>query len=419
MLTYFLAITNMVIIIYFLWWTRHHIITLLHVGLVSTFFAFSIRPIVDASMGGYTLYPTSLGWNYYNLGLIYQIIFEISFLFGYIVLYKNRKRNMRISLSRSLKKGYLSSLFSGMIVVFLIAILSHGNWLASNRSTTITSTLPLGKILFPMAIIPLSVSFPLAYLCYKHSNLSFKFLLLIGLVIAFLSMDLLYERGFLISSFILILFFYEKSKKIKYRWLILFIVFALLLATFLRPLALFLSGSTKSGGNFGSPIDAMLSFFKGANFDSADVWPVAMEYVKEKGLLFGTTFLNLPFTFFSPAMRHQYGFLLAVDRLNAFYWGNFYWFSNFGFNVSTPQEVLMNFGPSLLPVFGFIVGVMTSLFDKWLWSFSKINIFTVYLVAAIFQSGGNLISGSIEWFIAFIIVGFFLDHARLALLSNK
>jgi hypothetical protein len=407
-LTYFLATVNLIIIVFALWSTRYPIITLLHIILASTFFTFTVRPIVDAIVKQ-TLYPTSLGWNYYNLGLIYQLIFEISFLLGYIILYKKREKNIQIKFSYKLKKGYLLSLFLGLGVVLLMAILSHGMWLASNRHGTITSAVPFGKILFPVAVISLSVSFPLAYLLYyRHSNLSVKLLILIGSVISFLLLDLLYERGFAISGFILILFFYEKLRKMKYRWIILFIFIVLLLLTFLRPLALLLSGSSNVE-SFRSPINSILSFFTGPNFDSADVWPVVMEYVKEKGLLFGSTFLNLPFIFFPPSMRHQYGLLLAVDRINAFYWGNFYWISNFGFNVFTPQEVIMNFGLLLLPVFGLIIGVMTSLFDKWLRKFNKINVFNVYLVAAIFASGGNLISTSIEWFVAFALLGWFIN----------
>ncbi|MGC8651469.1 MAG: O-antigen polymerase [Minisyncoccia bacterium] len=418
-LTYFLAITNLIIIIFAFWLTLYPIITLLHLGLVGTFFAFTVRPIVDAAMNGHVLYPTNLGWNYYNLGLIYQLIFEISFLIGYMILRQKRNKNLQFEFSYKLKRGYLLSIFLGIIVVFIMAILSHGTWLASNRSVTITSAVPFGKILFPMSIISLSVSFPLAYLLsYKYSNFTFKLLLFVGSIISFLMLDLLYERGFVISGFILILFFYEKLKRLKYRWLILFVFLGILLGTFLRPLALLLSGSVDIQ-SFNSPINSILSFFTGANFDSADVWPVAMEYIKEKGLLFGSTFLNLPFTFLTPSIRHQYNLLLAVDRLNAFYWGNFYWLSNFGFNVSTPQEVIMNFGASLLPVFGFIIGSMTSLFDKWLWKFNKINIFNVYLVAAIFESDGNLISGSIEWFVAFVLIGWFINLVSKILFISR
>jgi hypothetical protein len=291
-----------------------------------------------------------------------------------------------------------------MAAVAVIHVLSAGAWLPSVRSAAITSVVPYGKLLFPIAVIPLSACFPLGLLVWlRKPGLVLPIALITGLSIILLS--LLFQRGFIISGLIITVFFFEKLRRLDYRGALVVILAVFFMLFMIRPLGLIISGASWSSV-MGNPLGRFRDFVLGYTFDSVDVWVVAVEYTRMHNLLVGQTLLAVPARFASPIFRRATGMLTAVDRLNEFYWGDQYWSTNFGFSVNLAQEAYMNFGLAGI-IFGFLAGVLTAQIDRLLTRLSKYDTFTAYLVQGLFASGGfaGEIGGTLQWVAAYLIGG--------------
>ncbi|HEY8414614.1 MAG TPA: hypothetical protein VIK99_02460, partial [Thermaerobacter sp.] len=154
-----------------------------------------------------------------------------------------------------------------------------------------------------------------------------------------------------------------------------------------------------------SPVRAVLLY--GANFDHADVWPVALDYAGQHGWLRGATLAAVPARFLTPSARQQAGLRTAVDRLNEYYWKHFYWRTRFGFNVTLPQELYLNLGAWPLPVAGALSGLLTALCDRWLWGRRRQGVAFVYAAAAAFAAGGFVKEPGavLQWSLAYLLLG--------------
>src|SRR5688572_25533491 len=145
------------------WVTRHRLITLFHLALAVQFFAFVARPCLTIITDGLTLYPTNPGWQFYEKGLWLQLVFVSLYVGGYLLLEVRTKKKVvedRFLLERS-APAILWSFLLGTAAVGLIILLSGRAWLPSEREQTLTSVVPFGKVLFPLAVITLSTSIPL------------------------------------------------------------------------------------------------------------------------------------------------------------------------------------------------------------------------------------------------------------------
>lgn len=173
----------------------------------------------------------------------------------------------------------------------------------------------------------------------------------------------------------------------------------------IRPLGLLIGGAPWADV-MGDPVGRFRDFVLGPNFDSADVWPVAVEYTRLQGLLLGQTLLAAPARLATPGFRFDTGMLTAVDRLNEFYWGDHYWMTNFGFNVNLAQEAYINFGWAST-LFGFIVGLLTAHVDRRIWSLVRYDTSVVYLVSGLFVTGGftGELAGALQWIAAYLGLG--------------
>lgn len=80
-------------------------------------------------------------------------------------------------------------------------LLSNGKWLPTMRNVTITTAVPMGKVLFPIAVLPLTMSIPLSFILYKK-NPRFLLLSLSSVLFSFLLLSLLYQRGFILMGLI-------------------------------------------------------------------------------------------------------------------------------------------------------------------------------------------------------------------------
>ncbi|GEM_PF-6597109 len=403
-LLFLIAGAHSVLYVSALWVTRRPIITLFHGFLATSFIAFAVRPIISAIAGGHILYPIGDVRDLYLFGLTFQLAFNVAFTAGYLLFWRRPKHSTQMIVSGSVAKGYIASLLVGVVAVAVIHMLSAGAWLPTARSGTITSIVPFGKLLFPAAVIPLSTCLPLALLVWlKHPRLR----LFVGGATCFsiILLTLLYQRGFIVSGLIVAAFFFEKLRGLSYRRALELLLVALLMVALIRPLAQVISGVPWTNV-VGDPFGMLRDFVLGPNFDIADVWPVALEYTRSQGLLFGQTLLAIPARFASPRFRQEIGVLTAVDRLNDFYWGDQYWSTNFGFNVNLAQEGYINFGPVTV-VFGCLAGLLTAVIDYLLATMRRYDVLRVYLVSSLFISGGFVgeLGGTLQWVMAFLLAG--------------
>lgn len=388
-----------------LWVTRRPVITMFHLFLFTSTLAFVLRPLLATWAGGHSLYPVGDTRNLYKLGLIYQWIFNLCLIVAYLLIWRRPRVTVTPLLANSVIKGWWLSFFAGLISVGVIHILSAGTWLPSARSATITSVVPFGKVLFPLAVIPLSIGLPLAYLVLiKKRRLWFIAVSLVLFKILLLS--LLYQRGFVITGLVIAVFFMDKLGRFNYRKAVIAAALAMAALFILRPLGLVLSGSSLVEALGGNLLNRIRYFIFGPNFDTPDVWPIAIEYTEVNGLAAGSTFLAIPARFASPGFRYRVGFFTAVDRLNEFYWEQRYWLTNFGFNVNLAQEAYINFGIVGL-AFGLVPGLVTAWLDRWLWGLKRLDTLKVYLVGAAFISGGlaGEIGGALQWATAYASLG--------------
>lgn len=404
-LTYALILMHLCLYLFGFWLTRRPWVTVFHVVLGAQILAFVVRPFLAGLKGGYTLYPTVGAWSAYNRGLIYQLLFAFSYILGYLVFLR-RQSCGPFQISTTVVRGYWVSLGLGISSVVVIHVLSGGAWLPGVRSVTLTSVTPFGKLLFPLAVIPLSMSLVLAAVVFQSQRRQFL-RLVVGGIVALILLTLLYQRGFVLLALIATVFLWERRRGINFGWVLSTAAVLLVVLATMRPLAELMSGGTpiQSDTRVGWR-ERIESFLLGPNFDYADVWPVAIASVERDGLLLGGTFLSLPARFLTPAFRREIGVFTAVDRLNDFYWGEYYWTSNFGFNVTLAQELYMNFGPAFFLV-GFVPGMLCCMVDRWLWSVKRVGVVGAYLVVGAFASGGFIgeLGGEIQWGLAYVGLG--------------
>jgi hypothetical protein len=403
-LLFLIAGAHSLLYVWALWVTRRPIITLFHGFLATSFIAFAVRPIISAIAGGHILYPIGDVQDSYILGLTFQLAFNVAFIAGYLLFWRRPKHSTQMIVSGSVAKGYIASLLLGVVAVVVIHMLSAGAWLPTARSGTITLTVPFGKLLFPAAVIPLSTCLPLALLVWlKHTRL--RLFVAGATCLSIILLTLLYQRGFIVSGLMVAAFFFEKLRGLGYRRAIELVLAALLMVALIRPLAQVISGAPWTDV-IGDPLGRFRDFVLGPNFDIADVWPVALEYTRSQGLLFGQTLLAIPARFASPSFRQEIGALTAVDRLNEFYWGDQYWSTNFGFNVNLAEEGYINFGPVTV-VLGCPAGLLTAVIDYLLATMRRYDVLRVYLVSGLFISGGFVgeLGGTLQWVTAFLLTG--------------
>lgn len=201
-----LALAHLALVAFAFWRTRRPLFTGFHVFLGLEAVAYGVRPLLNLLTGRYLLYgtpavlipggapvsflpPTPVepaAWAAYNRGLAMQLAFAAALVAAYgpaarVLAQRGtdqtpRRREGRGSVtqdtrpaapvapaSRSLAIAWLVSLLLGTAAVVAMHVLSGGAWLPGHRAgTTLTAAVPYGKILFPLAVIPLAASLPLA-----------------------------------------------------------------------------------------------------------------------------------------------------------------------------------------------------------------------------------------------------------------
>ncbi|PTQ53821.1 MAG: hypothetical protein HSCHL_1449 [Hydrogenibacillus schlegelii] len=424
-LTIILAACHALVYAAFLLATFRPAFTFFHLFLVTQAVAFALRPLLAVSQGGFSLYGGT--WGSYNLGLAYQLLANALVGIGYLVGYLGLgvpRNNPLAWRTRPLTRALWFSFVFGVSMVAWIHVLSKGAWLPTARSVAITEAVPLGKILFPAAVIPLSVSVGLSgFLLYsalvgsrrrralgeEKANLWTVFTWLLTLLVSILLLSLLFQRGFVLAGFIVVILLLSRVNKLGYIKLGILGILALLVLTQIRP-AVVTAVSLITGTSTETPLDRpsfLLRYFLYApNFDTIDVWPVAISYTEDRGFLMGSTLLAIPARFMPPAARLAVDLRTGVDTLNEFQWGDRYWETRFGFNITLPQELYINFGLLGFP-FLTLAGLVGAFMDRKVWSFPALTPYTFYRLFAAFWVGVPVgeVGGIIQWALAYLLFG--------------
>ena len=387
-----------------------------HVSVATGVLSFSVRPALAAFAGGYSIFPWGSDWSWYNEGLTLELAFSLVYSVSYIVMRWSLSRRPR---SRAPVETRLSSrslpitLAVGAGTLALMDRLSDGTWLATSRSVGITLAVPFGKVLFPLAaialtVVPLLASCDLAGPAAPGSRplrlVGRRAVAIAGAAVSLVLLTLLYQRGFVIVAALTVLWMLERRGRVGYPSLAVAGILLLGAVGLLRPLANLLA--TGGGQEIHLHADAWRALnalmLYSTNFSVADVWPTAMAFVQRNGLLWGATLVSAPARVLTTVARRDIGLLTGMDELNAFYFGDLYWRSNFGFNVSLSQDLFINFG-SLAMVLAALPAGLTWLVDERLQRLRRLDMRSCFFVSFAFFSGGFIGEPGdvMEWGLAF------------------
>lgn len=393
--------------------TSRRTITVFHIALVHQIFAFGVRPLLVVWVGGHTLYTSALGWEGYFRGMSAQL----AFISLYVTTYVYLDRTCAIRIAGGLKSKFsgralLWALALGVGSVGLMVILTGTMWLPTERNQTVTSVVPYGKIIFPLAVINLAAVIPLALIWWTNNRSQRVFIAaLFCVVVAVILIALLYQRGFLLVSVIAALFVIETiRRRLKWRYVILAGAGLLLVLMLLRPAVhIALGVSEEQSVDVSSSVAAEIidGVLRKGTFDNADVWSIVMEFSETQGFQMGRTYLAVPMRFATPSVRERAGIFTAVDMVNEYYAGSGqYWTKTFGFNVTFAQEAFLNFGWFFL-VLAIPLGIGVFLVDRAILKLDRGSAFTVYAVLAAFFSSGFLMdmAAMLQWCSAFLFFG--------------
>jgi hypothetical protein len=393
---------------------RHNLISALNLYLLVDLCSFGIRPLLAASEGGYLHYHVSVEWSEYNLVLIDELTFLVSYVLAYMIATRRLPRKLGGGTVEISTRSVLLCWIVGTTALAIIHVLSHGAWLPGKRTETITSLVPFGKILFPAVVLPLSVMLPMAFsIGMTSSGLTRIWMWIIG-GIGLVEVALAYQRGFLIYSLALILLAYRKLRgKLPAMPTLGIVAFAALLLFAMRPVVRTLTGSTevqpeKQSSGFVAGLKDNMLFT--ATFDLPDVGVVVREYSQQAGLHYGKTFLYDFGRILPPATRLEHNIQTITDSVNIFYWGDVYVNSHIGLAISLSDILFANF--SYFGLFlGFIPGLMTAWLDNRLARINKLTPRTITLAyAALFSNGFSSEPGGLaQWMGAILLIGFFVQ----------
>jgi len=401
--------------------TPKPLVTFFHLFLLTQTVAFVVRPFLAYLEGGYSLYQVAELEERYVKGLALQFGANFAFVLGYVFAYFAGGGIPRFSLSISwhkLRKPLILSFLTGVSALGVAHFLSGGAWLPGARSATFTAVVPFGKLLFPLAVVPLSLVLTLSLLFVLKPPLRqvrmFSLFLTFGSLLALL---LLYQRGFVITSLLIFLILAERLGWLNLRRLLAFGLISFAFLFFSRPLAVWLT--TGELPALGKRLADFILF--SPNFDTPDVWPVVLEYVAREGFQWGASLLAGPLAFLSPPQRLALGLPTSVDLLNAFYWGLSYWETRFGFNVTFAQELFLNFGPASLPLM-VVPGLLGYALDRLAREAKKLSFSVLSGLFAVSFLG--MFTGYVgSWFLwpsAYLLFGFSADLlSRIKILPRR
>lgn len=423
-ITFLLALLNFGIIS----WTflRYKpFLNLVHLAVISLFFSFTVRPILSAINDYYLLYssPSDIAEraSMVNQAILIGLFATIIFFVGYYfvmgkIRYQRKEPIIRCRYHHMLGIIGASALLISVIVLY--HILTSGQWLPGARTAAITTLIPGGKYFFGLSIVFATIIPLIGYMIWSKVRLFGKIIIIISSLLAVISLVFLYQRGFLLMSLILVLWFFEKKTKLKLKHLVILFFVGIFVITFMRPLAYGISRGTINLDLFSfKHLNPTILFLKNPNFASLDSSIVMLEYINKEGYTFGKTFLSWPFRLLPLKTRLEIT-RSASDILNEFIYKEHYREQGYGFAVGLTHELYLAFSWIGL-ILMLIPGIITGYIDKWLSRVNKITIMTPWLVGAAFATGGfwGEVAAQFQWALLYFLVGVFITFFCSVLLS--
>jgi hypothetical protein len=412
--------------------TARPVMSLFHISHLLGFIAFGVRPMLAASVGGHTNYPTAAGILEYNYGILYQIIFVGSLSLVYITLFRVDRTRVAAVIKGPSIRGLCAAFCLGILAVAVLHVVSRGAWLPSARPTSMDVAVPGSKYLFPVAIVTLSAFLPGAALAFLFKARISKPLLISMVLISLLVLSLLYVRGMVICGIFVMFWALEKSGKLKVSYLIGGFLAMFLLGNIMRPAAeaisLYLNPVKSQEARVAKEIAERLTFMDKVRFvllyttnnDVADSWPVCMAYVRENGYEHGTTFSAIPARFGGTGMRVKSGILTGSDKLNLYHYEDDYLKYSYGFNVTLPNELYINFGPVAM-LFGMIPGLVLWAADRWMMRLRVVTLAALFLAYIFYAYGtGGELAANIQWAVGAALIAFLVETlGRIRILRQE
>jgi hypothetical protein len=418
-LTAVLGSFMVVVCVFAAWSRRATLISSVNIFLFLNAMAFGIRPILSASEGGYFHYdiPNPIAWGDYNYVLICQLTFTCSYLAIYMA--STRERALAKSTAPSTENRLIVNVsWSALILAFCIGtaslgtihLLSHGAWLPGDRTESISSVVPFGKVLFPLVDLSLSLVIPMAFCVIQRASFIQRCTLIAIVLVATLEIALMYQRGFLIYSLAVVLFSWWKLRgSLPVRAVVTVISVGLFVLFAMRPLVDKVSPSRFSHGRHS--FEGLFPLLKDNilhtdSFDLLDVFVISRSYVQQNGLLLGKSFINDFARILPPALRNDLHIQTITDTLNIYYWGNVYLDSHIGLAIYLPHVLYVNFG--FLGMFlGFLPGYATARVDRWLLRLRVLSPRTIAFVYAGLIVNGFMgeEAGDLQWGGATCLIG--------------
>jgi len=318
-----------------------------------------IRPIAIYNYGESIIYD-KLNLSNYPLALFISSIFFVTFILGFEFVCSKKMYIASFNKDEGYKKISNFDYFNIFICILIIAFLFKNfglMFLAFNRLEGISAAFPETRYLYPFALISSALLTARGIiLLFKYKTIfTGTFFFIFGSIVT----TIINQRGFAISfvfiAFISILNYRIQIKKSSLYFLLLIWFLAFVVREL--PAKLF-SENESTKKEFVSYSEKIVS---SADGDSVEVWVIILQYLEEKGFLYGKSIINNIYNiFYDNKYRLTNGIANGLDILNDYRFGTSYVELKFGFNVSTSQELYINFGIFSLPII-FIMGIILGL----------------------------------------------------------
>lgn len=420
--TYWLAGANLFVSIMAVLFTLKPVVSVFHVIHLYAIISFGIRPMLAASVGGFSNYAIDIGCYAYNYGILYQLIFSVCFSLVYVIFFNIDRSPQRDFTKVPPPTSAYIAFAVGVGFIIMLHIISHGSWLPGARGVqTINNAAPGAKYIFPFAAVALAVLIPLSSIMLIGKAKINRWAVVAMLSTSLILLSLLYMRGIVISSAFVVLWMMEKHNQLKAWHIIVGLIMLFVVGNTLRPMASMISSQIspveKAQVQVVKRIAERLSFLDKIRFallyttnnDLADTWPVLIDYVECYGYSNGRSFLAIPARFTSTQFRVDNGYLTGSDTLNMYYYGDDYAEKSFGFNVTLANELFFNFGFAGL-FFGIIPGFITWFIDRWLRRVRSITVSAVYLAFIFFTYRfTSEPAATLQWVIGSLMVSYLVE----------
>ena len=370
---------------------------------LNIFIAYLIRPILIYLNNGTILTSAVFNFENYLYGYFASSLFLLFFTIGICIGLKKPSNLSTLSINPTINTRYERMLLAATFVFTAFYLFIGGfDVLFTNRSASISIVNPFVRYIYPFAVVCMfgagvSISLAMTLGDFKKAGLKLVFLFLCSTAIG--------QRGFLIVAIIIgfgLGFDANKRKiltsnNIYLGLLILVILFSKKIMTFL------FSG----GSNDVVEDDLMIKYLSSPDGDTTEVWMILMNYLVSNEFLFGNSIINNIFNLIPHTLRSVFGLLNGQDILNSYYAPDAYWEKGFGFNVTLPIEMYMNFGllgafPMLLV--GILLGkVISNFYGAVAYNFKdpaheSLKLYGCFAVLSSFAG--------FQWFIVFLVVYF-------------